>query len=720
MLEENLFKSCLKRKVTFTTSTLVKFLITGTIAFSLTACGGGGGGSSSSEGNNINQKPTVENTSTVSKEFIAEKQNFINSGNIALKENKKDSVVGILGKNSNITNNSLIEIKDKESSKVLFSSENGKDILDLLQKNGKSLAIFDEKGNILNNKEGKINITGHDVIGIAGLYSNITNEGKIFTTNNIQDTKNAIGIMTMGGNVVNNGDIILASYDGTGIIAYNNGAKLDNFEINSGKRIAIINNGNIIVNGEESRGIVAEGTDIDITNNGKLSLSGIDVDGIVVKGNNISIVNNTNGKIEIINKEQKELKNFEYISGINIKEGNRNIITNKGNINISIENEGKFIASGIYADEKTSNTKITNEGYISIKNNNKIDNTPDDELINEEYLSDFSYGIKSNSEIINEKNGTIEISGSTIGMRGKNVINNGTVKVNDISPKENNTPEYKTSIGIVVGNNSFATNNGSIILEGSTQGIFAFNNSEILNNENGVIEITNGFEASALSGIDSNIINKGTLNLSGTYANGIEIFKGSAENHNKININSNSSCGIFVKDIGTAFNKKNGVIDINSKGSYGILLLQQNPEVSDKNTTIAFNENIININGENSYGISAQTTNEKTKDQIGAKAENSKNATINVNGKNSIALEGVNGDLVNKGDINLLNEQGTGIKISGTGFGDNYGLINLKGNNSSGMLALDKGTVTNEKGGIINIEGNNSSGILALNNGIAI
>lgn len=46
MMEESIFKSCLKRKVKFTVSTFVKFLITGTVALSLTACGGGGGSSS--------------------------------------------------------------------------------------------------------------------------------------------------------------------------------------------------------------------------------------------------------------------------------------------------------------------------------------------------------------------------------------------------------------------------------------------------------------------------------------------------------------------------------------------------------------------------------------------------------------------------------------------------------------------------------------------------
>lgn len=722
MFEENLFKTYLKRKVKFTTSNFVKFLITGTVAFSLTACGGGGGGSSSSGGSNTNQKPIVENTENISKEFEIENGNFTNKGQITLTENKKDSVVGILGKNSDITNNSLIKIKDEESSRIFFSSENGKDILDLLQKYGKSFAIFGEKGNILNTKEGNINITGNDVIGIVGLYSNITNEGKIFTTDNIQDTKNAVGIMTMGGNVENNGDITLISYDGTGIIAYNNG-KFDDFEINSGKRISIINNGNITVNGEESRGIVAEGADIDVINKGKLSLNGIDVDGIVVKGDNISILNDINGKIEITNKEKKELKDFEHISGINIKEGTGNVVTNKGNINVSIENEGKFIASGIYAKEKTSNTKIINEGNITIKNTIKKDLTDEDIPI-EGYLTDFSYGINSNDKVVNEKNGTINLSGTTVGIKAQNIVNNGNINIKGINIDSTipNQSKDKAPIGVIVSEkDNIAINNGNINLENSAQAMAGFNQSQIINGEEGIINIKNGFEASALNGENSTVINKGIINLSGSSVTGIEISNGIAENNGKININGNkNSYGIYGEEEGIVTNGKNGIIDVNGNESFGILVTEEKAKTENEKVSTAYNKNIINVNGNNSFGIATQTYEEKIKEQIGARAENSENAIINVKGKDSVALDGFNGDLVNKGNINLLNDNGIGIKISGTGFGDNYNVIDIKGNNSFGMLALNKGTVTNENGGIINVEGNSSFGMSALDEGTAI
>ena len=61
MIDENIEKSLkrfLKRKVSVNESVVVKFLITGLIGATLTACGGGGGGGSSSGG--VTPLPPVE------------------------------------------------------------------------------------------------------------------------------------------------------------------------------------------------------------------------------------------------------------------------------------------------------------------------------------------------------------------------------------------------------------------------------------------------------------------------------------------------------------------------------------------------------------------------------------------------------------------------------------------------------------------------------------
>lgn len=749
MMEESIFKSCLKRKVKFTASTFVKFLITGTVALSLTACGGGGGGggSSSSGGNGggVIEKPSVENTELSKETLVTENQIFTNKGNVNLTENKtEDSVVGIVGKNSDILNEAEIKIDDitVNSSKIFLASETGENILKKFQEKGKSFAIFAEGGSIANAEEGRLNITGDSVTGIVGVYSDIVNKGKIFTTDKIENTKEAVGIMSIGSNVTNDGDINLVSYDGVGIWAFNNGADLDGIIVNSGKRISVINNGNISIKGEESRGIVADGADIDVVNNGNLSLKGIDVDGIVVQGNNISVKNNKGAEIVVTNNGTKENhEKIEYISGINIKKGQGNTVVNEGNITVSINtDDGVYVASGITSDEKVD---VTNSGTITVNSDIKPDNYTED-IDFETYAKDYSYGIKTNGKVINEIGGEINISGTAIGMTGKDVTNNGTINITGIDiaipNSDEETQDYKIPTGIVIiGKDTEAINNGNIIINKfSAQAMTAFDGA-VIKNENS-IEIKDGCEASALNGESSTVINNGTIKLSsGNWLNAIEISGGKAENNGTIEISSENSHGIFIEDggvatnnsiinienknssgmylfeDGNAVNEKNGIINISGTQSCGIYSQIENAEIKDgeqNKELFPINKGIINITGENSYGMVAQTINRENKDLIGAAVlngnESFKNAVINVTGNNSIGMYGSTADILNYGKINVTGENSVGMKTNGLAFADNYGTIAVTGNNSIGMSAENGGRVTNEKGGIINVKGNGS------------
>lgn len=749
MMEESIFKSCLKRKVKFTASTFVKFLITGTVVLSLTACGGGGGGggSSSSGGNGggVIEKPSVENTELSKETLVTENQIFTNKGNVNLTENKtEDSVVGIVGKNSDILNEAEIKIDDitVNSSKIFLASETGENILKKFQEKGKSFAIFAEGGSIANAEEGRLNITGDSVTGIVGVYSDIVNKGKIFTTDKIENTKEAVGIMSIGSNVTNDGDINLVSYDGVGIWAFNNGADLDGIIVNSGKRISVINNGNISIKGEESRGIVADGADIDVVNNGNLSLKGIDVDGIVVQGNNISVKNNKGAEIVVTNNGTKENhEKIEYISGINIKKGQGNTVVNEGNITVSINtDDGVYVASGITSDEKVD---VTNSGTITVNSDIKPDNYTED-IDFETYAKDYSYGIKTNGKVINEIGGEINISGTAIGMTGKDVTNNGTINITGIDiaipNSDEETQDYKIPTGIVIiGKDTEAINNGNIIINKfSAQAMTAFDGA-VIKNENS-IEIKDGCEASALNGESSTVINNGTIKLSsGNWLNAIEISGGKAENNGTIEISSENSHGIFIEDggvatnnsiinienknssgmylfeDGNAVNEKNGIINISGTQSCGIYSQIENAEIKDgeqNKELFPINKGIINITGENSYGMVAQTINRENKDLIGAAVlngnESFKNAVINVTGNNSIGMYGSTADILNYGKINVTGENSVGMKTNGLAFADNYGTIAVTGNNSIGMSAENGGRVTNEKGGIINVKGNGS------------
>lgn len=219
MMEENIFKSCLKRKVKFTASTFVKFLITGTVALSLTACGGGGGGGGSSSGENTPALITKEEV------VVKEGETHTNTSEIDLTEKTQSDgkgVAGISGKNSIIINNATIRIDDKPNSStaIFLASDTGKDILNELKNRGESFAIFSENGKVTNGEDGNLIIKGDSVHGIFGLYSEITNNGTIQTDG--EKSKDVTGISSLGGNVVNNKLINIVSEDAVGIRVHNN------------------------------------------------------------------------------------------------------------------------------------------------------------------------------------------------------------------------------------------------------------------------------------------------------------------------------------------------------------------------------------------------------------------------------------------------------------------------------------------------------------------
>lgn len=728
MMEESIFKSCLKRKVKFTASTFVKFLITGTVALSLTACGGGGGGggSSSSGGNGggVIEKPSVENTELSKETLVTENQIFTNKGNVNLTENKtEDSVVGIVGKNSDILNEAKIKIDDitVNSSKIFLASETGENILKKFQEKGKSFAIFAEGGSVTNAKEGRLNITGDSVTGIVGVYSDITNKGKIFTTDNIEDTKEAVGIMSIGSNVTNDGDINLVSYDGVGIWAFNNGADLDGIIVdNNGKRISVINNGNISIKGEESRGIVADGADIDVVNNGNLSLEGIDVDGIVVQGNNISVKNNKGAEIVVTNNGTKENhEKIEYISGINIKKGQGNTVVNEGNITVSINtDDGVYVASGITSDEKVD---VTNSGTITVNSDIKPDNYTED-IDFETYAKDYSYGIKTNGKITNEAGGTINISGTAIGMTGKDVTNNGTINITGIDDETDDG--VKTPIGIFVsGKDSTATNNGNITGEKNfTVGMFAYDGATVINEKNGKIITDRGFD-----GYNGHIINYGTVE---TKDHAAEISGGTLTNYGTMS--SKGEEVIFIDEIGTVINEKGGVIKISGDYVAGINAYIDEEDVQKGEIisgTKIINNGLIEVTSQNlesnpnEFGENHSTgiylgTNDGT-------ASVTNNGNITMNGYKSVGIFAYNGKIENNngGKISITGDMGTGLYISGDGSALNSGEITVNGTNSCGIYShVEEAKTTEEElnpelfptnKGIINITGENSYGMVA-------
>lgn len=710
MMEESIFKSCLKRKVKFTASTFVKFLITGTVALSLTACGGGGGdgGSSSSGGNGGG---TTLQDKYVEKEFGSDKTI---SEKMDLSSINADSVIGILAHNSNIKNETEITINDKSNgSKIMaLSSDEAKNVLDFYQKNGESFAIFSDGGSVVNTANGKLNITGDKVTGILGIYSDITNEGLISTTENEKNSVEASGIITLGGNVTNKGTIDIHSHEGVGIYAMN-GIKIEdaNIEVKD-DAIKVINENKISIIGEESRGIVAAGNNITVTNNGELYVKGTDVDGIVgQEGQNITIENGKNGTITAENKGGK-LADGKYMSGINIKDKGKNtqaVITNDGTINITGA-EGNYFAYGITGDGQMT---VTNNGTIKVNTKTHLESaginiengeaTNNNEIIIEAQYNKFvgedlsynlanaSKGMKAtkNGKIINGEKGKITVSGSAIGMyTTTEAVNNGTI---EITGKSENADDYMTSMGMVA-------DGGKITNE--EKGTIQSDLADI----NGMLVIGNGTGE-----------NFGTINLSGNEVEAMTAENGNIINHKDITLSGESSIGMKV-DVGTGENK--GTITIGGFDSWGMS--------AGNSSTIKNTKGTINVNGENSVGMIAEN---------GGQAENSGNINISSNYIDMINDVETLFDSVSKGMSSeggmIKNEADGTITVSGSAIGmltdntnkaENNGKIIISNSKNAditnkftgvGMASHNKGEISNL--GSITSDVNNTIGMLTSN-----
>ncbi|MFR4518995.1 MAG: hypothetical protein ACLT40_03415 [Fusobacterium sp.] len=775
MMEESIFKSCLKRKVKFTASTFVKFLITGTVALSLTACGGGGGGDgSSSSGGNGGGNSSLEKPETHIK---VEDKKFTTEENIDISSLNADSVIAILGTNSEIINNKKITVNDKESLVATYNSAEAETVLDAFKKSGNSFAIFADGGSVTNAKEGVLEISGNKVHAITGLYAEITNNGTITTGTNKADE--AVGIFSLGGNVTNNGDIILTSEDATGINVVN-GAKLyytdnDFIEIKNKGKIIVLNNKNIKVTGESPVGISGVGSDIEVINgeNGNIivdnvitkTLKGINTKGISIdtddgnsKSHDITITNNGKITVNVSSKIENltdELKNRYFNSyGIyaeadtttinnnkdielnvtagvlqqtsaGIKtDGKNNIINNSGNITIISKGkdaqENYFALVGIKAEG--DNTTITNKN-INITAENKCTEI---------------YGISlegNNGSVTN--NGDITISGKdTYSIKGIDV--NGNNKVSN-----NGNIEISGNNGIFVGiqtESGEVTNSGTITVNSDikpdnyTEDIdfetyakdYSYGiktNGKVINEIGGEINIS----GTAIGMTGKDVTNNGTINITGIDAetdDGVKTPAGifvsgkdsKATNNGNITGEKNFTVGMFAYDGATVINEKNGKITTarGFDGYNGHIINYGTVETTDHAAEIA-GGTLTN------YGTMSSTREEVIYIEEGGIATNETTGTININADYSAGfyadeedddiIKGSKG--INKGTINVNGINSCGMYTYRSGTVKNYGVINVNGVGSYGMIAYQGGTAINERGATINVGANALAGMVA-------
>lgn len=578
--------------------------------------------------------------------------------------------------------------------------------------------IAEVSGKAINDTNGKIIINGNNSSGmIARSDSQATNKGSITINNNFKiDTTSenevfdenflleylkdfSFGMKGIGNNssITNSGDINIKG-SSVGMITQG-GEAINNGTINI--------ESNVSNDGKEYKapiGMVATGNGI-ATNNGTISGSGNgDIQGMFAY-NGGTVINGESGKINL---------KGESVTALN-------------GLNGTVINKGEITANGHVME--LSGGQGINEGTIIITTNDDSAILSEDNanVTNEEtgiikISGDLVAGITADIELEDVENGDI--------ISGVQLVNKGTIEITSENLGMNPDQSVKQhSTGIYLGTNdgtATVKNSGNIIINGNnSDGIYAYNGT-IKNEKGGNISITGDMGTGLyISGQTSgSAINNGEITITGN--NGEGIFAGektTAVNNGIITVSGNNGSGMNSTLGAIIVNDSKGEINIKGENSFGMSSHVENSVVKTEEEllkTATTNNGTININGVNSVGIHVDTTNRGHKDVWGALGINQEGATINVGGNENTGMYGYNSDIINYGTIEVNGINSVGMKTSGLSFADNKGVITVTGENSVGMLAENGGKVTNEIGGVINVKGKGSYGMRANNGGTAI
>lgn len=402
--------------------------------------------------------------------------------------NVKNEAIGILGKDSNIVfDNSVLEVKNENSQGIvnLYNGDisfNGSANISGKGSSGvyKNTVLGNEIDHGLNNMinigkgEWYINNIATGIVAISrekDETNKIINIGKSITINNDSNmtlTGGAIGIYSVGNNILNNNGNINV---GESIISEENLASIGIYMSNDiEETIATgVNTGNIIVEKNGGVGIQAAGY-VNFTNKGEINVANgaeglrssygakiINTAKINIVGKGIGMI--ASGKVMngqssiainegIINLEKSEdlyestQENIKYNSslvGMAAVNGGHIINGEKGIINV---NDG----IGMYVDKES---KITNTGVINVNNGigimgvGKLDNTGkiivnSGNLNSKDIIEVDENQINKGSLIVNREAGILEVN--------KNFSNIGGSLETDYSIKLNN-PTVDITVG---------------------------------------------------------------------------------------------------------------------------------------------------------------------------------------------------------------------------------------------------------------------------------
>ena len=685
--EEKNLKRYLKNHISLNTETMVKFLITGMVAVSLTACGGGGGGGSSS--NPV--PPVVDPIPPIPEPPLVEE--------VEINKNNEGHIV--VGKDTNIAGTIKGDINSVNLTGIKAENSNVESSANIVLNGNNSIgmhgtvdsSLMSRKASYSIKNSGKIEVTGKNSIGmlvengvvaenngtIIGIGEGLFQQKQDGTV--IANDKGTTGILAKNGSKgINNKDIAL---DG----AYTIGMKAENESI-------VENNGKISMKSKITReselwegeyydeemysreeGLRAENKSTAI-NNGLITGVGR-INGIEVRSGSIG---ENNGKIQLESLRQDVEKITEFgdyyvylqdeklslVRGLRARDKDSIIINNK---DIQLSGE----ATGMQADKEG---KAINNGNIQLVSQDiksrgyAKGGEPYDWFYKEVGIthSNLTGMFAKTGTVENSKMGNISLLGSGYGMRailGSTGTNDGTiiveakaeswsgsVGVNDPDPTVLRPHKWAPIVGMEA-NESKIVNNKEITVLNDGQGMKAKNNSTAINNGNIVMTSK-------------------TSNENGDYIDW---------NYHVIGMELENSVGI-----------NNGNILITGKAEH--------KGVSVDGISSFSNKGKIEIETENSFarGIGGSTENEIINDGIIRVFTNKSNQNTHYRSVNAIGIS-TDGDIINNKDIYAATEGGTATGISSIGnvINNVNGKIVVTGDNPIGIQASNGRTQESAK-----------------------
>ena len=633
-------------------------------------------------------------------------QNIENKGTITLNGgNAKTSSVGIysLIDKTAITSKDKFEqnIKNIGTISVGTKSSAGIYIKDDVNRPNGNEKIISKVSNT-----GTINVTEESSAGIIGEYSEITNRNSKTKDGVIElSAKKTAGIIAnKKSKVMNYGTIKTTAFSvgiGDGLV----GISADNSTvINKNKENPTGMIGTILLNTAYSTGIYGK-NESTLVNEGKITAK--EKDSIGMAGENSLLTN----KNIILLEEENSVGMFgttndtdpKNTTVINQRDDDNNLT---GTITTKKKNSVGIFVSTVKAPGVTSLAEASaiNRGTILI----------------EEKSSAGMYGDEANIE--NTGNSTALVASITTKKDGSAAM---YAKNSNATNKKKITVEGKDSAGILV---ELTKNNKEIT------GTNDIADNSAIDKDNGLIEIKNKNSVGMLGKVTNSVTtatskltlsNKKAINVDNESSVGMMLINDSkndvldranvkAENTGVITLKNSATnkenIGILAKKNSTAINKDNGIINVNSVKSIG-MLAKEGSKI-ENNTTIPTNppgvgqEYGINLKAEDGVGMLAEG--QISKNEVSTAINNAKIA-ITETGKKSIGMYAKDsGDVKNNKEIEVLAENGVGIFVFKTGTGENTspnGKILLKNKETVGIFAKNNGnTHSAQNSGKISLE----------------